>query len=91
MEKTGKKKKATAETLATIVHDCDDVLAFLQAVAVKSPQVVSAALSLCADKHARVWFHQWSNINLPTSANTAPQYHAGLTGVLSDVATRFQT
>ena len=28
---------AAAETLATIADDCDDVLAFLQAVAVKSP------------------------------------------------------
>ena len=40
--KPGKAKQAStetaaAETLATIVDDCDDVLAFLQAVAVKSP------------------------------------------------------
>ena len=38
----GKAKQASAETaaaktLATIADDCDDVLAFLQAVAVKSP------------------------------------------------------
>ena len=30
-------KTAAAETLATIAEDCDDVLAFLQAVAIKSP------------------------------------------------------
>ena len=30
-------KTAAAETLATITDDCDNVLAFLQAIAVKSP------------------------------------------------------
>ena len=41
-EKTGKTKQAAAkmastETLTTIADDCDNVLAFLQAVAIKSP------------------------------------------------------
>ena len=37
---------AAAETLATIKNDCDDVLAFLQAVVIKSPRVIAAALPL---------------------------------------------
>ena len=36
-EKPGKSKQATAETWNTIVDDCDEILTFLQAVAVKSP------------------------------------------------------
>ena len=53
--KPGKAKQASAETaaaktLASFAVDCDDVLAFLQAVAVKYPQVISAPLSLRADK-----------------------------------------
>ena len=47
-------KTAAAETLATITDDCDDVLAFLQAVAVKSPQFLAEPLSLRADKRACV-------------------------------------
>ena len=35
--KTGKPKQATTKTLVTISDDCGNVLAFLQAVAVKSP------------------------------------------------------
>ena len=57
---------------------------------VKSPRVVAAPLSLGAGKHTRVWFRRWSDINLPTSSKTTPQYHMGLMGVLSDVATMFQ-
>ena len=54
-KKPGKAKQASAETaaaetLASFAVDCDDVLAFLQAVAVKYPQVISAPLSLRADK-----------------------------------------
>ena len=45
---------AAAETLATIEDDCDNVLAFLQAVAVKYPRVIAAPLSLRAEKRARV-------------------------------------
>ena len=55
----GKAKQASAETsaaetVATIADDCDDVLAFLQAVVVKSLRVIAVTLSLCADKRARV-------------------------------------
>ena len=49
-------KTAAAETLATIADDCDNVLAFLQAVSVKYPQVLAAPLSLLEDKRACVWF-----------------------------------
>ena len=37
-------KTATAETLASFAVDCGDVLAFLQAVAVKSPRAIAAPL-----------------------------------------------
>ena len=43
---------AADETLATIADDCDNVLAFLQAVSVKSPRVLAAPLSLCAGNYA---------------------------------------
>ena len=84
-------KTAAANTLATIADYCDDVLAFLQAVAVKSTRVLAAPLSLCADKHAHVWFQQWTDANLPKPPTLAPQDHLGLTGVLTDVTTRFHT
>ena len=47
---TAATKTAAAKTLTTIADSCDDALAFLQAVAVKSPQVIVAPLSLCSDK-----------------------------------------
>ena len=75
----------------TIADDCDDVLAFLQDVAVKYPQVIADPLSLLADKRARIWFHCWTDINLPTPTKPDPQYHMGLTGVLTDVEIRFHT
>ena len=57
--KPGKAKQASAETaaaktLAYFAVNCDDLLAFLQAVTVKSPQVIAAPLSLRADKKARI-------------------------------------
>ena len=61
-------KTATAKTLATITDDCDNVLDFLQAVAVKSPRFIADPLSLCADKRARVWFQRWIDVNLPKPA-----------------------
>ena len=44
--KTGKKKKAFVETLATISDDCNEVYASLQSLMVKSPQLITATLSL---------------------------------------------
>ena len=89
--KIGKARQATAETLATITEDCDEVLAFLQAVSVKYPRVIADPLSLRADKRLRVWFRLWTEVNLPTSTNPAPQDHMGLTGVLDDLSTRLHT
>ena len=76
--------------MAAIADNCDDVFAFIQAVAVKSPRVIAAPLYLRADKRAQFWFRWWSDINLPASDNTAPQYHTGLAGVLRDVETRLK-
>ena len=92
----GKAKQASAETaapktLSTITDNCDGVLAFLQAVAVKSPRVLAATLSLRTDKRARVWFQRWTDVNLPKPPMLPPQDHLGLTGVLTDVATRLHT
>ena len=55
LAKPGKAKQAAADTLNTISDDCEDVLAFLQAVAVKYPRVIAAPLSLCADKSMRLF------------------------------------
>ena len=92
----GKAKQASVETaaartLATIADDCDNVLAFLQAIAVKSPRVIVAPLSLLADKHARIWSQQWTDVNLPKPPTLSPQDHLGLTGVRTNVATRLHT
>ena len=77
--------------MTTIADYCDDVLAFLQAVAVKYTRFIAAPLSLHADRRAPIWFQRWSDINLPTPPNPVPQDHMGLTGVLTDVATRLHT
>ena len=77
--------------LTTIANYCNDVLALLQAVAVKSPRVITAPLSLRADKRACIWFQRWTDVNLPTPPKPAPQDHLGLTGVLTNVATRLHT
>ena len=82
---------AAAETLAYITEDCDDVLAFLQAVAVKSPRVIAAPLSLRVDKCARVWFQRWTDMNLAKPPTLAPQDHLGLMDVLTDVTTWLHT
>ena len=84
-------KTVVVVTLDTIVDNCDDVMAFLQVVAVKFPQVPAALFSLCAEKRARVWFQQWTDVNLPNPPTPAPQDHLGLTGVLTDVVTRLHT
>ena len=82
---------AAAKTLATIANDCDGVLEFLQTVAVKSPRVLAAPLSLCADKPARIWFQRCTDINLTKPPLPAPQDHLGITDVLTNLATRLHT
>ena len=94
--KPGKAKQASAETdvaetLASFAVDCDDVLAFLQAVAVKSPRVIAAPLSICSDNKARVWFQRWTDVHLPKPFTPATQDHMGLTDVLTDATTRLHT
>ena len=89
--KKGKAKQATTKTFDTIEDNCDDVLAFLQAIAVKSSRVTADPLSIRADNRTRVWFCRWTYTNLPTPPKTAPQDHMGLTGILADVATRLHT
>ena len=64
--KPGKANQATAETLTTIADNFDDVLAFLQDVAVKSPLIIADPLSLHTDKRTRVWFRRGTDVNLPT-------------------------
>ena len=82
---------AAAKTLASIADDCDNVLAFLQAVAVESPRVLAAPLSLCMDKRVRVWFQRCTDVNLTKPPTSAPQDYLGFTDVLTDVATRMHT
>ena len=84
----GKNKQATVEMWAAIADNCDEILDFLQTVAVKSPRVTAAPLSLREDKRTRVWFCRWVDINLAMPPNPVPQDHTGLTGFLTDVATR---
>ena len=88
----GKAKQASAETaaaekLTTITDNFNDVLAFLQAISVKSPRVIAAPLYLRAEKGAHVCFQSWTYVNLPNPPKPSPQDHLGLTGVLTDVAT----
>ena len=66
--------KYNSETLATIAANNNSVLAFFQAVMVKSPQIIATPLFLCADKLARFWFLIWVGNNLLPTTN-APQYH----------------
>ena len=86
--KLGKSKQASAETaaaetLAPFAVDCNDVLAFLQAVAVKSPDL-SWRHSLFAKIRKRVWFQRCTDVHLPKPPIPAPQDHTGLTYVLAD-------
>ena len=89
--KPGKAKKAAVKTLTTTIDNCNNVLAFLQYVDSKSPRVIADPLSLRADKRARVCFQCWTDVNLPTPPKPATQDHLGLTGVLTNVATRLLT
>ena len=90
--KTSSTKDETARnTTDRIATDYKNILVFLQAVALKAPIVQAAELSLQTDKRAKIWFHQWANSNLKYQAppnKAEPYYHSGLTGVLSEVATR---
>ena len=84
-------KTATAETFATIADNCDDVLAFLQDIAIKFTRVLASPLSLHAEKRARIWSQQWTDVNLTKPPTPAPRDHLGLTGVLTNAATWLHT
>ena len=82
-----------------IAADCDNIIVFLQVVALKSrqvqaaPRVQAALLSLRADKRATRSFRQWRDSKLKLQAlpnKAAPQDHSGLTGFLIEVATHLQ-
>ena len=77
--------------LATITDDCDNVLVFLQDVAVKSPQVIRTLLSLHADKCTHDWFRRLTDTNLLKPSKPAPKDHIDFMGVLTDKATKFHT
>ena len=87
--KTRSTKDATArDVMDGIATSCDNILAFLQVVYLKSPLLQAAPLLLRADKRAIRWFHQWADSNLKHQAppqKSAPQDHFGLMGVLSEV------
>ena len=79
--------------MVEIIADYDDVLLFLQMVALKAPQVLAAPLLMKADKNVTSWFLQWTDSHLKhhiTNQKKALQDHSILTGFLSEVATRFQ-
>ena len=88
-------KDATVhDTTDGIAADCNSILAFLQAVALKEPQVQAAPLSLREDKRVMGWFRQWADSNLKRQEpcnKAAPQDHSGLTGFLIEVDTWLQT
>ena len=80
-------------TIDCIAADCDYILAFLRGISLKAPQVQTAPISLRAYKREKIWFGQLVDSNLKHQAppnKAAPQDHSGLTGVLSEVATRLQ-
>ena len=68
---TGKANQDTAKTLTTIADNFNNVSAFLQAIAVKSPRVIVSPIYLRAES-ARVWFRRWAEVNLPTTPTPAP-------------------
>ena len=43
-----------------IAADCNNILAFLQAIVVKAPQVSDVPLFLRADKRVGAWFRRFS-------------------------------
>ena len=75
--------------LDNITADCNEIFEFLQAVAVKSYQIIANPLLLHEDKRACIWLRRWPGNNLSPPTN-APQDHTGLTVFLSDVAMRLQ-
>ena len=58
-------KDVTVRDVANVIAACcNDILAFLQAVALKATRFQEAPLSLKADKRATGWFCQWEDSNL---------------------------
>ena len=55
--------------MVVIAYNFNSVLAFLQVVALKAPQVLVAPLFLRADKRARGWLYQWEDNHLKTTTH----------------------
>ena len=83
-------KDATARNATDRIEaDCDNIFAFLQAVALKSPQVQAAPLILRVYKHITGWLRQWADINLKRKElqdKAVPQDHSIIMGDLSEVS-----
>ena len=74
----------------TIVANCNGILVFLQALAVKTPRLEVFSLFLRADKHARGWFRRWFSHHItPLIARLAAGAydHLGFIGDQRDVVT----
>ena len=92
-EKTTGKYATARDATDAISADCNDILALLQAVAVKALRVAAIPILMCADKRTGDWFHQWSAHHLEplsTLLTTTPQDNFGLTVVLRNVMTGLQ-
>ena len=89
--KTTEKSVMACNAMEKIAADCDDILSFLQAVAVKAQQFADIPLLMCAGKRAQAWFyrclaHHLASLFTPVTA--APQDHSILTRVLINVTKR---
>ena len=50
----------TRDVTDKIVADFDDIIVFLQAVAVNAPRGAAVLLSLCVENCEHFWFRRWS-------------------------------
>ena len=87
------KPKVTSNETNAIAADCNNILAFLQTIAVKLPRVETGPLSLRADKWAKDWFRKWFSHHLApltTPISSTPHDYLVLKGLLIDVASWLQ-
>ena len=85
--KMSSRKDAMAHNMTDkIAADCNDILAFIQASALKEPGVMAAPLLLRGDKRVWNWFRKWESVHItphPATYKIVLQDHSGLTGFLS--------